>query len=71
MVDATEGILGIEWIDGQSVRRLLPGGAEEEEEEESPADEPIGDIDGDNDPLREYGITIGIVFPHFPVGLFR
>ncbi|KIL60060.1 hypothetical protein M378DRAFT_187853 [Amanita muscaria Koide BX008] len=53
MVDATEGVLGIEWIDGQSVRRLLPGGAEEEEE--SSADEAVGD---DNDPLGEYGITI-------------
>ncbi|KIK65141.1 hypothetical protein GYMLUDRAFT_194951 [Collybiopsis luxurians FD-317 M1] len=28
MVDATEGVLGIEWIDGQSVRNLLPGGAD-------------------------------------------
>lgn len=53
MVDATEGVLGIEWIDGQSVRRLLPGGAEEEEE--SSADEAVGD---DYDPLGEYGITI-------------
>ncbi|EDR02472.1 uncharacterized protein LACBIDRAFT_253889, partial [Laccaria bicolor S238N-H82] len=25
MVDASEGILGIEWIDGKSVRNLLPG----------------------------------------------
>ena len=25
MVDAAEGILGLEWIDGESVRRLLPG----------------------------------------------
>lgn len=25
MVDAAEGILGLEWIDGQSVRRLIPG----------------------------------------------
>ncbi|KAM6499412.1 Protein kinase-like domain containing protein [Amanita muscaria] len=52
MVDATEGVLGIGWIDGQSVRRLLPGGAEEEE---SSADETVSD---DNDPLGEYGITI-------------
>ncbi|KXN85684.1 TP53-regulating kinase [Leucoagaricus sp. SymC.cos] len=25
MVDAAEGVLGIEWIEGKSVRRLLPG----------------------------------------------
>ncbi len=32
MVDATEGILGIEWIEGTCVRKLLPGGAEAETE---------------------------------------
>lgn len=32
MVDATEGILGIEWIEGMCVRKLLPGGAETETE---------------------------------------
>ncbi|KIJ67338.1 hypothetical protein HYDPIDRAFT_84105, partial [Hydnomerulius pinastri MD-312] len=32
MVDAAEGVLGIEWIDGKSVRALLPGGAEGEED---------------------------------------
>lgn len=30
MVDAPEGVLGLEWIDGASVRNLIPGGAEEE-----------------------------------------
>ncbi|KAL1729171.1 kinase-like domain-containing protein, partial [Schizophyllum commune] len=30
MVDAADGVLGIEWIDGMSVRKLLPGGAEDE-----------------------------------------
>jgi len=29
MVDAVEGILGLEWIDGQSVRRLIPGEGED------------------------------------------
>ena len=59
MVDAADGVLGIEWIDGMSVRKLLPGGAEdegadfveevdeEEEEEEAP------------DPLIEFGLTVG------------
>lgn len=32
MVDATEGILGIEWIEGMCVRKLLPGGVETETE---------------------------------------
>ncbi|KAI5833289.1 hypothetical protein K523DRAFT_265682 [Schizophyllum commune Tattone D] len=57
MVDAADGVLGIEWIDGMSVRKLLPGGAEDEgadfgeevdeaEEEEAP------------DPLLEFGLTV-------------
>ncbi|KAK0471369.1 kinase-like domain-containing protein [Armillaria novae-zelandiae] len=45
MVDAAEGVLGIEWIDGQSVRKLLPGGVEEEE---GPAN---------SDSLEEYGVS--------------
>ncbi|KAF9557917.1 hypothetical protein CPC08DRAFT_736584 [Agrocybe pediades] len=36
MVDASEGLLGIEWIDGQSVKKLLPSGAQEEEEGDTP-----------------------------------
>ncbi|KAK0213739.1 kinase-like domain-containing protein [Armillaria fumosa] len=47
MVDAAEGILGIEWIDGHSVRKLLPGGVEEDEEE-GPAN---------SDSLEEYGVS--------------
>ncbi|KAI0357139.1 hypothetical protein OH77DRAFT_1476593 [Trametes cingulata] len=57
MVDATEGVLGIEWIDGKSVRVLLGGGAEGEEE----AEEDDTDFDADDlieeDPLQEYGVT--------------
>ncbi|KAJ7583973.1 kinase-like domain-containing protein [Mycena floridula] len=52
MVDASEGILGLEWIDGQCVRKLLPGGAEEEDADEddlNPEDE---------DPLQSYGISV-------------
>ncbi|KAK0462895.1 kinase-like domain-containing protein [Desarmillaria tabescens] len=51
MVDASEGVLGIEWIDGQSVRKLLPGGAEEDDDEEN--DE--GPVN--SDPLEEYGVS--------------
>ncbi len=55
MVDASEGILGIEWIDGSSVNHLLPSGAEE-------------DVDGDEAvptglrayTLEDYGISAGI-----------
>ena len=69
MVDATEGALGIEWIEGKSVRMLLGGGAEGEEEqvldpEGFPDD--LTDASGDSvsqiDPLDEYQVTIG-VFP--------
>ena len=45
MVDATEGILGIEWIDGKSVRFLLGGGAEDEEEIIEDGDIPEDDAD--------------------------
>ncbi|KAI5985517.1 hypothetical protein EDD15DRAFT_2175836, partial [Pisolithus albus] len=30
MVDAAEGVLGLEWIGGKAVRALLPGGSEED-----------------------------------------
>jgi hypothetical protein len=56
MVDAVEGLLGIEWIDGQSVRKLLPGGAGEDEEGAS-EDDPE-----DADSLNEYDIPVGLSF---------
>lgn len=55
MVDAVAGIIGIEWIEGKSVRYLLPGGAEEEVDEIC-VDEEIPEGD---EPLREYGISQG------------
>ncbi|PSR84187.1 hypothetical protein PHLCEN_2v5475 [Hermanssonia centrifuga] len=58
MVDPVEGVLGIEWIDGKSVRFLLGGGAEGEEEmaedEESVGEEEVIE----EDPLLEYGVLI-------------
>jgi len=51
MVDAAEGIIGIEWIRGNSVRNLLtgdPGGGEE-------PDQVLMD---EENPLLEYGITV-------------
>ncbi|KAL4247187.1 EKC/KEOPS complex subunit BUD32 [Abortiporus biennis] len=59
MVDAPEGVLGIEWIDGKSVRFLLGGGAEGEEEIEE-VDDAVADEDEDSeqeDFLRDYGVT--------------
>ncbi|KAF8632703.1 hypothetical protein AX15_001727, partial [Amanita polypyramis BW_CC] len=47
MVDAAEGILGLEWIEGKSVRQLLPGGGDDE-----------GDDDVKEDVLREYDVTM-------------
>lgn len=63
MVEAAEGVLGIEWIDGRSVRKLLPGGAEDEDDEE---DEP--EI---VDSLKEYGISVGTCHQHLVVPRLR
>ena len=75
MVDATEGVLGIEWIEGKSIRMLLGGGAEGEEEqllepEESPDDdttdascESVSHVD----PLDEYQVTIGMSPDTYPI----
>ncbi|KAI0808227.1 hypothetical protein C8Q74DRAFT_1363633 [Fomes fomentarius] len=54
MVDAPSGMLGIEWIDGKSVRFLLGGGAEGEEMQEEDSDE--NDLQ-EEDPLQEYGVS--------------
>ena len=64
MVDAAEGVLGIEWIEGKSVRMLLGGGAEGEEEQVLDSDESFDDTSGESvsyvDPLDEYQVTIGV-----------
>ncbi|KAI0641733.1 kinase-like domain-containing protein [Trametes meyenii] len=57
MVDATEGVLGIEWIDGKSVRFLLGGGAEGEEEAEDDDSDVEDEMMPEDDPLEEYGVT--------------
>ncbi|KAI0740144.1 hypothetical protein C8Q76DRAFT_608586 [Earliella scabrosa] len=57
MVDAIEGILGIEWIDGKSVRFLLGGGAEGEVVVEEDFDEVDDEEPPEEDPLQEYGIS--------------
>jgi TP53 regulating kinase-like protein len=58
MVDAVEGVIGIEWIEGKSVRHLLPGAAQE-------SDETDGDLDDEEvDPLSDYGVSQGR--PNYP-----
>jgi len=63
-VDAIEGLLGIEWIEGKSIKCLLPTGAQEEFEEE---DEDVIDQDDvsshliDEDPLKEFGISVDVL----------
>ena len=60
MVDAAEGVLGIEWIDGKSVRFLLGGGEEHEipdEESDDTQEEPEEYLE--DDPLAEYNVSKG------------
>ncbi len=72
MVDGAAGLLGIEWIDGRTVKSLLPGGAIEEK---SDGEELSEFFTGDNqNPLNEFGISLGAVglfycqrLPHSPV----
>jgi TP53 regulating kinase-like protein len=62
-VDATEGLLGIEWIEGKSIKYLLPSGAEEElhEDEDNDLDDaPL--LATDEDPLKEFGISVGMSY---------
>ncbi|KIY66647.1 hypothetical protein CYLTODRAFT_377469 [Cylindrobasidium torrendii FP15055 ss-10] len=49
MVDATEGVLGIEWIEGTSVRRLIPGAEPEDDE---------GHTSTEEEAMADYGVTI-------------
>ena len=71
MVDAAEGVLGIEWIEGKSVRMLLGGGAEGEEEQVWDPDQFFDDATDDSvgsmshvDPLEEYQITMGTLLTY-------
>jgi TP53 regulating kinase and related kinases len=60
MVDAAEGVLGIEWINGKSVRVLLGGGADDEDVAEEIVDEDHEDHGGEEeeqDMLSEYLVT--------------
>lgn len=59
MVDAPEGVLGIEWIDGKSVRFLLGGGAEGEEDGEEDGESAEDTVETEEDPLKEFNISQG------------
>lgn len=54
-VDAANGVLGIQWVNGRSVRYLLGSGDEGEE-----ADSNEDGIVADQDPLVEYGVPKGM-----------
>ncbi|KAJ6577089.1 kinase-like domain-containing protein [Mycena sp. CBHHK59/15] len=56
MVDTAEGVLGIEWIDGKSVRKLLPGGAGDEEDEGE-----SGEEDETVNLLEDYDISLDVL----------
>lgn len=58
-VDAIEGLLGIEWIEGKSIKYLLPSGAQEESHEDDLDDVSSLVTDGE-DPLKEFGISVGM-----------
>jgi hypothetical protein len=60
MVDVGEGVLGVEWIEGKSVRNLLPGGSEEEGEDE---EEEVEEVEVE-DPLACYGVSQGTTTPY-------
>ena len=57
-VDAIEGLLGIEWIEGKSIKYLLPSGAQEEFHEDDVND--VSSLATDEDPLKEFGISVGM-----------
>lgn len=59
MVDAAAGALGIEWIEGKSVRCLLPGGAGDEIEGDGEIE---SEVDNDSDDaLKEFGVSVGML----------
>ena len=63
MVDAVEGVLGIEWINGKSVRFVLGGGAEGEEVVEEAADAedvPETEEAEEEGMLAEYDVSTGV-----------
>ena len=63
-VDLEHGLLGLEWIEGISVRQILGGGAEGEEEDPSfnkGGTEELLEIDVDT-AMQKFGLTQGMMF---------
>jgi len=56
MLDASEGLLGIEWVDGRAVKYLLPGGAEGDDEDHK--DAPTEELGSAEFLQREYGVSV-------------
>lgn len=56
MVDAVEGVLGLEWIEGKTVRSLLPGGSVDEEDDRNGVD---GSDLCEDDALTKFGVDRG------------
>lgn len=63
LVDATQGLLGLEFIEGKSVRQILPGADDDDEiaDEEIIEDDAGGDEAEDKlvDSMQEFGVTYG------------
>jgi TP53 regulating kinase-like protein len=63
MVDAECGVLGLEWIEGRSVRNVLGGGAEDAYEDEKEDGETDDNMDEEScssaSDLSNLGMTIG------------
>ncbi|KAI5998332.1 hypothetical protein F5J12DRAFT_849741 [Pisolithus orientalis] len=56
MVDAAEGVLGLEWVDGKSVRVLLPGASEVMEAQDSDTTDGVGRDRCEGAALAEFGV---------------
>ncbi|KAF8479849.1 kinase-like domain-containing protein [Gautieria morchelliformis] len=69
MVDTECGVLGLEWIEGRSVRSLL--GAGEEGESEDEAEFEATDEDNPGDGLASFGLTIDEVMGQMGVQIAR
>ena len=62
-VDAIEGLLGIEWIEGKSIKYLLSSGAQEEFHEDEDIDlDDTSSLVTDEDPLKEFGMSVGMSY---------
>ena len=65
MVDAEEGVLGLELIDGKAVRQILPGGGDDDPLDDDAESESLVDEEEETgesdiiDSVKEFGVTHG------------